>query len=496
MMDVQGKSDLPIVPLKPSNDAAVAAAETGEGRGGAKGNAVQGGTRQTQGWESVSLALDRIRDAARRDRREKFTALLHHVTIELLRYAALQLKRRAAPGVDGITWEAYEADLESNLCDLHGRIHRGGYRAKPSRRQYIPKSDGRQRPLGIAALEDKIVQRAVAEVLNAIYETDFLGFSYGFRPGRSQHNALDALASGIYRRKVNFVVDADIRSFFDSMDHSWLMRFLEHRIADRRLLRLIGKWLKAGVLEEGRLLTPDKGTPQGAVISPLLANIYLHYVYDLWAQQWRQQHAQGDVIVVRYADDMVVGFQFEHDARRFLTDLGQRLERFGLQLHAQKTRTIEFGRYAAKNRKARGLKPETFDFLGFTHICGTNRKGGFIIRRHTARKRLRAKLHEIKDVIGRMRHLPIQDQGAYLKRVMNGYFNYFAVPTNNRAINSFYRHVTWYWYRALRRRSQTSKLTWEKMKRLIGTWLPPARLRHPLPDVRFRVMTQGKSPVR
>ena len=297
MMDVQGKSDLPIVPLKPSNDAALAAAETGEGRGGAKGNAIQSGMRQTQSWESVSLALDRIRDAARRDRREKFTALLHHVTIELLHYAALQLKRRAAPGVDGITWEAYEADLESNLRDLHGRIHRGGYRAKPSRRQYIPKSDGRQRPLGIAALEDKIVQRAVAEVLNAIYETDFLGFSYGFRPGRSQHDALDALATGIYRQKVNFVVDADIRSFFDSMDHSWLMRFLEHRIADRRLLRLIGKWLKAGVLEEGRLLTPDKGTPQGAVISPLLANIYLHYVYDLWAQQWRQQHAQGDVIV-------------------------------------------------------------------------------------------------------------------------------------------------------------------------------------------------------
>ena len=493
MMDVQGKSDLPIVPAKPSNKAALAAAETVEGRGGAKGNAVQGGTCQTQGWESVSLALERIREAARRDKRARFTALLHHVSVELLRYSALQLKRGAAPGIDGITWEAYEADLESNLRDLHERIHRGGYRAKPSRRQYIPKPDGRQRPLGIAALEDKIVQRAVAEVLNAIYETDFLGFSYGFRPGRGQHDALDALATGIYRRKVNFIVDADIRSFFDSMNHDWLTRFLEHRIADRRLLRLIGKWLKAGVLEEGRLLTPDKGTPQGAVISPLLANIYLHYVYDLWAHQWRRQQAQGELIVVRYADDMVAGFQHEHDARRFLADLTHRLERFGLQLNADKTRIIEFGRYAAKNRKARGLKPETFDFLGFTHICGANRKGGFIIRRHTVRKRLRAKLHEIKDAMQRMMHLPIQDQGGYLKRVMNGYFN---VPTNNRAINSFYRHTVWYWYRSLRRRSQTSRLTWQDMRRLVGTWLPSARLRHPLPDVRFHVMTRGRSPVR
>jgi group II intron reverse transcriptase/maturase len=496
MTNVQGKSDLPIVPAKPSNNAASAAAETGEGRGGAKGNAGQGGTRQTQGWESVSLALDRIREAARRDKRARFTALLHHVTIELLRYAALQLKRRAAPGIDGVTWEAYEADLESNLRDLHGRIHRGGYRAKPSRRQYIPKPDGRQRPLGIAALEDKIVQRAVVEVLNAIYETDFLGFSYGFRPGRSQHDALDALVTGIYRRKVNFIVDADIRTFFDSMNHDWLMRFLEYRIADRRLLRLIGKWLKAGVLEDGRLLTSETGTPQGAVISPLLANIYLHYVYDLWAHQWRRQQAQGEMIVVRYADDMVAGFQFEADARRFLADLAHRLERFGLQLHADKTRIIEFGRYAEKNRKARGLKPETFDYLGFTHISGTNRKGGFIIRRHTVSKRLRAKLHEIKDALHRMMHLPIQEQAAYLKRVVNGYLNYFAVPTNNRAINSFYRHAVWYWYRALRRRSQTSRLTWKDMKRLVATWLPPARLRHPLPDVRFYAMTQGRSPVR
>ena len=496
MMHVRGKSDPPIVPAKSPNNAALAAAEAMEGRGGAKGNAVRSGTRQTQGWESVSPALDRIRDAARRDKGVRFTALLHHVTVDLLRFSALQLKRRAAPGIDGITWDAYETDLESNLEDLHARVHRGAYRAKPSRRQYIPKPDGRQRPLGIAALEDKIVQRAVGEVLNAIYETDFLGFSYGFRPGRSQHDALDALATGIYRRKMNWIVDADIRAFFDSMSHDWLMLFLEHRIADRRLLRLIGKWLKAGVLEEGRLLAAERGTPQGAVISPLLANIYLHYVYDLWAHQWRRRHAYGEMIVVRYADDMVVGFQSERDARRYLVELAQRLERFGLRLHPEKTRIIEFGRFAAENRRARGLKPETFSFLGFTHICGTDRRGGFIIRRHTVRERLRGKLREVKETIGRMMHLPIQDQGAHLKRVVNGFLNYFAVPTNSRAINSFYRHVGWYWFRALRRRSQIKRLTWARMKRLTDLWLPPARIRHPLPDVRFASMTRGGGPVR
>ena len=298
------------------------------------------------------------------------------MTVDLLRWSFHQLKRRAAAGIDGVTWDQYEADLESNLADLHGRVQRGAYRAKPSRRQYIPKPDGRQRPLGIAALEDKIVQRAVVEMLNAIYETDFLGFSYGFRPGRSQHQALDALAIAIYRKKVNWILDADIRAFFDSISQEWLIRFLEHRIADRRLLRLIGKWLKAGVLEDGRLLTVERGTPQGAVISPLLANIYLHYVYDLWVHHWRRRLAQGEVIVVRYADDIVVGFQYRADAERFLDELRQRLEEFGLELHPEKTRIIEFGRFAHANRQARGLgKPETFAFLGFTHICGRTREG-------------------------------------------------------------------------------------------------------------------------
>ncbi len=358
MMHGQGKSDSSIIPAKSSNNAAPAAAETMEGRGGTKGNALRGSTCQTQSWESVSLALGRIRETARRDERVRFTALLHHVTVDLLHWSFHQLERHAAAGVDGFTWDQYEDGLEGNLIDLCARVHSGAYRAKPSRRQYIPKPDGRQRPLGIASLEDKIVQRAVTEILNAIYETDFLGFSYGFRPKRSQHDALDALATAIYRKKVNWILDADIQAFFDTVNWEWLVRFLERRIADRRLLRLIGKWLKAGVLEDGRLLTVERGTPQGAMISPVLANVHLHYVYDLWVHQWRRQNDTGEVIVVRYADDTVVGFQRRSDAERFLNDLRERLKKFGLAL--------------------------------------------------------------------------------YLKRVMNGFLNYFAVPTNSRAINAFY----------------------------------------------------------
>ena len=497
MMYGQRKSDSPIVPVKSPNNAAVAAAEAMEGRGGAKGNAVRGSTCQTQSWESVSPALGRIRETAKRDKRARFTALLHHVTVDLLRWSFYQLKRRAAAGIDGVTWDQYETGLESNLADLHGRVQRGAYRAKPSRRQYIPKADGRQRPLGIAALEDKIVQRAMVEILNAIHEADFLGFSYGFRPGRSQHQALDALAVAIYRNRVNWILDADIRAFFDSISHEWLMRFLEHRIADSRLLRLIGKWLKAGVLEEGRLLTAERGTPQGAVVSPILANVYLHYVYDLWVHQWRQRHARGTVVVVRYADDTVVGFQYVDDAWRFLTALKERLKTFALEVHPDKTRIIQFGRYAVRDRGFKGLgKPETFTFLGFTHICGRNGNGNFLILRHTARDHLRDKLRQVKQTIWRMMHLPVGDQGLYLKRVLNGFLNYFAVPTNSQAINSFYRHVGWYWCRALRRRGQISRLTWQRMKRLTDLWLPPARIRHPYPDVRFDVTTRGRSPVR
>src|SRR6266498_1339159 len=496
-MNERGKSDGPVVPAKLLNKAVEAAAEAVEERGPAEGNTASTTHPGRSAGHGAPSGLDRVREVARRDKEARFTALLHHVSLSRLRWAYWAIRPKAAPGVDGVTWAAYGQDLEANLQDLHRRLHAGSYRAKPSRRAYIPKADGRLRPLGIASLEDKIVQRAVVEVLNAIYETDFLGFSYGFRPGRSQHDALDALATAIYRKKVNWILDADIRAFFDSVSWEWLIRFLEHRIADRRLLRLIGKWLKAGVLEDGRLLTVERGTPQGAVISPVLANIYLHYVYDLWVHQWRKQKADGEVIVVRYADDTVVGFQRRPDAERFLDELRQRLQKFGLELHPQKTRIIEFGRFAERNRKAQGLgKPETFAFLGFTHICGTSRSGGYLILRHTIRQRLREKLRQVKETIGRLMHRPVAEQGLYLKQVMNGFFNYFAVPTNSRAINSFYRHVAWYWCRALRRRGQISRLTWQRMKRLIAYWLPSARIRHPLPDLRFSVMTQGGSPVR
>jgi group II intron reverse transcriptase/maturase len=418
----------------------------------------------------------------------RFTALLHHVTLELLRDAYSWLKRDAAPGVDGVTWHDYGEALETNLRDLHGRVQRGAYRAQPSRRQYIPKPDGRRRPLGIAALEDKIVQRALVEVLNAIYEEDFLGFSYGFRPGRSQHDALDALAVGIDRARVNWILDADIAGFFDTVSHDWLIRFVEHRIGDRRVLCLIRKWLKAGVTEDGETAATETGTPQGAVISPLLANIYLHYVFDLWAERWRQRQAQGNVIMVRYADDIVVGFEHQADATQFLADLHTRIGQFALTLHPGKTRLIEFGRHAAANRERRGLgKPETFNFLGFTHICGKSRRGGFQLRRKTRRDRMRAKLAAIKLELKRHLHAPIREQGGWLRQVVAGHLAYHAVPTNSAALGAFRFHVSQLWLRALRRRSQRATLEWRRMAQLEAQWLPKPRILHPWPDVRFAV---------
>ncbi len=380
MMEDGGKSDGPVVPAKLLNKAPSGAAEAVEGRGRTKGNADPRSTPRTQSrQQDVSHALDRVRQVARRDRQARFTALLHHVTLDRLRAAYHALRPRAAAGVDGVTWGQYGEGLEGNLEALHGRVHRGAYRAKPSRRVFIPKADGRQRSLGIASLEDKIVQRAVVEVMNAIYEEDFVGFSYGFRPGRSQHQALDALAVGLRRKRVNWVLDADIRGFFDAIDHGCLERFIEHRVADNRMQRLIAKWLRAGVLEDGKQVETEKGSPQGATVSPLLANIYLHYAFDLWAERWRRRHAQGDMIIVRYADDLLLGFEYEADAQRFQEELGQRLAQFGLELHPDKTRLIEFGRYAAQHRRQRGKgKPETFDFLGFTHVCGQTKQG-----RHT-----------------------------------------------------------------------------------------------------------------
>jgi RNA-directed DNA polymerase len=489
MMNGRETSGPAIVAKKPPNNAGQPAAEAGERRAGAEGNSDQRATRRAQDRVSVTQGLARIRQAARQRKKEKFTTLLHHVSVGLLREAFYALKRSAAPGVDGLTWQDYETDLERRLVDLHDRVHRGGpYHPLPSRRRYIPKPDGRQRPLAVAALEDKIVQRAVQEVLNAIYEEDFLGLSYGFRPGRSQHDALDALAAGIIGTVVNWIVDADIRSFFDTVSHNWLMQFLEHRIGDRRLLRLIQKWLKAGVLEDGAVTASEQGTGQGAVISPLLANVYLHYVIDLWAEQWRGREATGNMIIVRYADDLVVGFEHEADARRFLDDMRRRLEAFALSLHPDKTRIIEFGRHAAADRASRGLgKPETFNFLGFTHICAKSRRGRFLLKRRTRRDRLRAKLQQVKDALRRRMHQPIPEVGKWLGQVVRGYFNYHAVPSNSSALVAFRYHVVKFWQRALQRRGDRGKPTLERMLRLANDYLPRPTVLHPWPEQRFAV---------
>ena len=482
------KSDLAIVAMKPANNAAQAAAEWVEPRAGTEGNTGQANTRRTQRRCSVSQGLERVRKIARLRTKEKFTALLHHVSVDLLRDAFLALKRRAAPGVDGVTWQDYEADLESNLQALHQRVHRGSYRAQPVKRRFIPKTDGKLRPLGITALEDKIVKRALVAVLNAIYEEDFLGFSYGFRPGRGQHDAMDALAVGLDTARVNWVLDADIRSFFDKIDQTWLIKFLEHRIGDARVIRLVQKWLKAGVLDEGEMSLSDTGTPQGAVISPLLANVFLHYVFDLWAVQWRRREAKGRVIVVRYADDIVVGFELEADARRFWHAMSERLGKFGLELHEGKTRMLEFGRYAAAKRQRRGQgKPETFTFLGFIFISGKSRRGSYQLQRKSRGDRMRAKLQDTKVELRRRMHQGIPEQGKWLGAVVTGYMNYHAVPTNARSIVAFGYHVKNLWRRTLRRRSQKDRLTFERMDKIAAAYLPRPRILHPWPNQRFAV---------
>ena len=470
-MHVGGESDGCVLPSKCPNKSGQPLAEGMEGRQSTKENIEQAAAPRTQSRIGELSDLLGVRKAARKDKRTRFTALLHHVTVNLLRDSYYALKRDAAPGVDGVSWQEYETDLDEKLTDLHSRIHRGMYRAQPSKRAYILKADGRQRPLGIAALEDKVVQQAVVTVLNQIYEEDFLGFSYGFRQGRSQHQALDALWVGIMRKKVNWILDGDIRGFFDHLSHEWLVKFIEHRIADRRILRLIQKWLRAGVSEEGKWSKTEVGTPQGAVASPLLANVYLHYVFDLWVQHWRIHEATGDLIVVRYADDIVAGFENRADAERFLQAWKDRLQKFGLELHPDKTRLIEFGRHAAENRKQRGEdKPEVFDFLGFTHMCGTTRKTGrFIVKRKTIRKRLSGKLSELKEELRRRWHQPVAEVGKWLKSVVQGYFNYHAVPGNMDSLNSFRAQVIWRWYRALRRRSQRNKMTWERFWLLVDS---------------------------
>jgi group II intron reverse transcriptase/maturase len=488
MMHERGKSDSAVVAAKPANKAEASAAEPGEPRTGTKGNAGQQSTCQAQDWESVSQALDRIRQVAKAKKKERFTSLLHHVSVDLLRVSFHALKRDAAPGVDGLKWQDYEVDLERNLEDLHRRVQRGAYRALPSRRQYIPKSDGRQRPIAVCALEDKIVQRATAAVLNTIYEEDFLGFSYGFRPKRSQHDALDALVVGINTKKVNWILEVDIRSFFDEVNRDWLGRFLEHRIADPRILHLIQKWLKAGVLEDGVVTDSEKGTGQGTVISPLLANIYLHYSFDIWAERWRRREASGEVIIVRYADDIVIGFEHETDARRFWDEMRERLQKFSLSLHPDKTRLIEFGRFAAANRKRRGLgKPETFNFLGFTFVCGKSLRGRFLLKRRSRRDRMKAKLRDVTNELRRRMHQSIPEQGKWLKQVVTGYFVYHAVPTNSAALVTFRDEIMARWRWVLHRRSQKSALTWTRMTKLANDWLPKPRILHLWPNQRFAV---------
>jgi RNA-directed DNA polymerase len=457
------------------------AAEAMEGRGLTKGNLLEQNTPRTQGRRGVLSALERVREAVGRKKEERFTALFHHVyDVNRLREAYYGLKRQAVPGVDGETWQQYGKDLEGNLRELSERLKRGAYRAKPVQRAYIPKTDGGERPIGIPTVEDK--------VLNVLYEEDFLGFSYGFRPGRSQHKALDALSVGIMRRKVSWVVDADIRGFFDTLDHEWLVKFIEHRIADRRIVRLIQKWLSAGVLEEGKRIRREEGTVQGGNISPLLSNIYLHYVFDLWVHWWRRKKASGDVIVVRFADDWVAGFQYQSDAQKFLRELKERFARFGLELHSEKTRLIEFGRFAVQSRDARGQgKPETFDFLGFTHICGRTRQGKFTVLRKTVRKKWQGKLKEISRELRSHMHRPVPEQGAYLKSVLLGHMRYYGVPMNGRSLSAFRHTLQRVWWKVLRRRSQKHNLPWKRMERLIEAWFPPVRIYHPYPLERLRV---------
>jgi len=520
MMDDQGKSHSPIVPGKSPNKAPSGAAEGMEGRGLAKGRTLEQNTLRTQGREgttigrtlhghetgnggngqgdvpmscgqdSVQRALERIREAAK-DKGRRFTALYHHVyAVELLRKSYLDLKRNAAPGIDGETWRHYGEHLDEHLHDLSERLKRGAYRASPARRAYIPKTDGRMRPIGIMVLEDKIVQRAVTEVLNAIYEGDFLGFSYGFRPGRSAHQALDILSAGLMTRKVNWVLDADILNFFGTLDWGWLIACVERRIGDRRIIRLIQKWLKAGVLEEGKWACSEVGTVQGGSISPLLANIYLHYVFDQWVHQWRKARAEGDVIVVRYADDFMVGFQHRREAERFLADLRERFRRFGLVLHPDKTRILEFGRFARENRSRHGQgKPETFTFLGFTHICGRTREGTFAVIRRTMRTRLQAKLKEVHEELKRRMHDPVPEQGAYLRSVVGGHIRYYGVPWNGHSLSAFRTEVGRLWWLVLKRRSQKHRMTWDRVKRLVTKWLPPVRVCHPYAPIPAGVIT-------
>lgn len=499
-----GKSDRPIVPEKesncetsptaggsPSNGWWESLLESLEGRGRTKGNMVKGNKLRTQSRERLQQALERVRQVAVRDRNAQFTSIWHLVyDVDRLREAFYAIKRQSAAGIDGETKQEYEKQLALNLADLSARLQRGAYHAKAVRRVYIPKPDGRMRPLGVPALEDKIVQRATAEVLQAIYEADFHEFSYGFRPGKSQHQTLDTLAVGLMRRPLNWVLDADIRGFFDNIDHEWLLKFIKHRIADKRVWRHIQKWLRAGVFEDGEIQVAEYGTPQGGCISPLLANIYLHYAFDNWADRWQRKEATGDMLIVRFADDVVVSFEHREDAERFLVAMRERMSRFHLELNMEKTHLLEFGRTAHQTRQNRGSgSPATFDFLGFTHYCGQTRGGRFVVKRKTARKKMRAKLQELRQEIRRRMHKPVHEVGHWLGSVLKGHYQYYAVPFNSPMLASFRLQVLRCWKRALARRSQKAKDTWERAAYLAKRYLPVPRILHPYPEQRIGVTT-------
>src|SRR5258707_1553907 len=500
LMDGPGKSDSCGVPRKVSNKARRRAAEGLEERRLARRTSPQAITLRTQSRTRAHAALGRVRQAAEQQKGERFTALLHHIyAIDTLRAAFYELERDAAPGVDGETWEHYGQDLEANLVALSDRVGRGTYRPQPVRRVYIPQRGDatQQRPIGVTAVEDKIVQRATGLVLSGVYEPEFAGFSYGARPGRNAHQALTALDRAIEKKRVKWVLDADLRDFFGSLEHAQLIRFVEHRIGDKRVVRLIGQWLAAGVLEDGAWTRRETGTPQGGSISPLVANLYTHYVFDLWVQRWRRTTARGDVVIVRYVDDFIVGFELRTDAEQFLSALRERLGQFGLTLHPNKTRLLEFGRYAAQNRQERGQgKPETFQFLGFVHSCGRTRKGEFMVHRHTAADRLRAKLKEVKAELQRRRHDPVPEVGQWLGSVVRGHCQYYGIPGNWRPIARFRDEVSRHWHRALSRRSQKGPGGWKRMHRLIQRGVPHAPVLHPTTSALFAVMTQGRSPVR
>ncbi|MBV2137095.1 MAG: group II intron reverse transcriptase/maturase [Candidatus Thiodiazotropha sp. (ex Ctena orbiculata)] len=482
------KSDGAIVPQKQANKAPLGVAEPVEGRTSTKRNTRECARDQTQGWANTMSRLARVRESAVRHRKQAFTTLLHHVTPTLLEQSFFQLKRTAAEGVDGISWSQYEEGLDNRLSDLCKRIQDGSYRPKPARRVYIPKADGSKRPLSILRVEDKIAQQAVVTILNQIYETDFMGFSYGFRPQRSQHDALDALAWSITRTRVNWVLDVDIRQFFDTVEHEWLIRMIRHRVQDKRLIKLIIRWIKVGITDDtGKRHPAQQGIPQGSVISPLLANIYLHYVFDIWSHQWRRKKAKGTVTVVRYADDVVLGFQHEWEAREYLGALNQRLQAFGLATHPEKTRLIRFGRFAAADRAVRGEgKPETFDFLGFTHYCTTCRQGDFKLGRKTSSKRLIKQIQEVKRQLRIRMHFPVNENLEWLNRVIRGHVNYYGVPGNSRAIGRFRLEIVRRWMKLLRRRSQRSRLNWTKFSPWVDRHLAKARICHPYPEQRLR----------